>query len=54
MSYNDNPIHIRDTTPIILSELGILQGEEAFSPFEMPEALVKERMSQWKSIWGGP
>ena len=54
MAYNDNPIHIRDTTPIILSELGILQGEEAFSPFEMPEALVNERRKQWESIWSKP
>jgi predicted AlkP superfamily pyrophosphatase or phosphodiesterase len=51
MAYNDNPIHITDTTPTILSELGILQGEDAFSPFEMPESLMKERNSQWESIW---
>ena len=50
-TYNDNPIHICDTTPIILSELGILQENDAFSPFEMPESLAKERNSQWKAIW---
>jgi len=50
MSYNDNPVHIADTTPTILSELGILQGEAAFSPFEMPESLVEERNRQWR-IW---
>jgi len=51
MTRNDNPIHISDTTPIILSELGLLQGEDAFSPFEMPESLVEERMQKWDSIW---
>ena len=51
MVYNDSPIHISDTTPIILSELGILQGKEAFSLFNMPESLVKERKDQWKEIW---
>jgi len=51
MDYCGNPIHIRDTVPIILSELGILQDEEAFSPFEMPESLVEERKNQWESIW---
>ena len=54
MAYNDNPIHIRDTTPIILSELGILQSEDAFSPFEMPEVLVNERKKQWESICNSP
>jgi len=54
MLYNDNPIHIADTPSIILSELGILQGDDAFSPFEMPESLVKERNSQWRHIWSRP
>jgi hypothetical protein len=51
MAYNDNPIHISDTSSIILSELGILQDENAFSPFEMPESLVNERKSRWEKIW---
>ena len=51
MAYNDNPLHISDTPSIILSELGILKGDDVFSPFEMPESLVKERKSKWERIW---
>ena len=51
MEYNGNPIHLSDTSAIVLSELGILQGDDAFSPFAMPEALVNKRNKQWESIW---
>ena len=51
MDYCDNPIHISDTPSIILSELGILQGDDAFSSFELPESLLKERKSLWENIW---
>ena len=50
LAYNNNPIHICETTPIILSELGILQGNDTFFPFELPESLVIERKDRWEEI----
>jgi hypothetical protein len=48
--FNNNPVCVRDTTPVILTELGIQSSHEKFSWFKMPEKMITERIVQWKTI----
>ncbi|MDR2346190.1 MAG: sulfatase-like hydrolase/transferase [Planctomycetaceae bacterium] len=51
MQFNDAPVHLKDTTPAILTELNLPRGKDAFSWFAVPETLAEERKIEWNAYW---
>ncbi|GHT17826.1 hypothetical protein FACS1894189_4480 [Planctomycetales bacterium] len=48
---NDAPVHIKDTMPAILTELGLERPANAFSWFEMPQDIAAVRNQDWEKFW---
>jgi hypothetical protein len=48
---NNSPVHLKDTTPAILTKLGIERPLDAFSWFDMPPLLAAERNKEWTTFW---
>jgi hypothetical protein len=51
MQISDAPVHIADTTPAVLTELGLDRPKDAFSWFDIPQDILAQRKTEWNEFW---